>query len=142
MNYILIGMESSGKTALVRALAGGTGASARFRGTTLACETYRNGAHSFTDTPGILRTVDSATTRIALDRLELDTSKSETQVMLVLHGEYLAGVLLPCLVTLWTISREFTSRYALKLSLRRIAGAAGFSLILAWLGPLLLTLLP
>ncbi len=60
----------------------------------------------------------------------------------VLTAVYLAGVLLPCLVTLWTISREFTSRYALKLSLRQIAGAAGFSLILAWLGPLLLTLLP
>jgi len=55
----------------------------------------------------------------------------------VLTAVTLAGVLLPCLVTAWTIAREFTAKYALKLCLKQIVGAAGFSLILAWGGALL-----
>lgn len=52
----------------------------------------------------------------------------------VLTAVYLAGVLLPCLVTLWTIAREFTWKYAGRLCLRQVLGAALFSLILAWTG--------
>lgn len=84
MNYILIGMESSGKTALVRALAGGTGESARFRGTTLACETYEKDGATFIDSPGILRSLDSETTRATLEALN-----AEEQVILVLHARHL-----------------------------------------------------
>ncbi|MCC5850044.1 MAG: 50S ribosome-binding GTPase [Verrucomicrobia bacterium] len=84
MNYMLVGMESSGKTALVRALSGRSGESARFRGTTLACETYRQGDHAFIDSPGILRSLDSETTRTALESL-----KNEEQVILVLHAGHL-----------------------------------------------------
>lgn len=59
----------------------------------------------------------------------------ETPVQ-VLTAVYLAGVLLPCLVTLWTIAREFTWKYATRLCLKQIAGAALFSLLLAWGGRL------
>jgi hypothetical protein len=45
--------------------------------------------------------------------------------------------LLPCRVTAWILAREFTAKYALKLCLKQIAGAAGFSLFLAWGGTLL-----
>lgn len=84
MNIMLVGMESSGKTTLVRSLAGGTGESARFRGTTLACETYQKDGLAFIDSPGILRSLDSETTRAALETL-----KEEENVILVLHAQHL-----------------------------------------------------
>lgn len=84
MKFILIGMESSGKTELARAMVGGTGESARFRGTTLACESYVNDGTTFIDSPGILRSLDSETTRVALESL-----KEEEQVILVLHAQHL-----------------------------------------------------
>ena len=52
----------------------------------------------------------------------------------VLTGVYLAGVLLPCLVTGLTIIRETTWVTGLRLMLRQAAFAVGFSLILAWVG--------
>ena len=84
MNTILIGMESSGKTALVRALSGTSGESARFRGTTLACERHAWEGMTLIDSPGILRSSDSATTRATLNALE-----EETQVLLVLNARHL-----------------------------------------------------
>lgn len=84
LKYLLIGMESSGKTELARSLAGGTGESARFRGTTLACETYEKDGRTFIDSPGILRSLDSETTKAALTGLE-----AEEQVILVLHAQHL-----------------------------------------------------
>ncbi len=84
MKTILIGMESSGKTALVRSLTGKSGESARFRGTTLACETYEKDGITFIDSPGILRSLDSETTLAALDAL-----RDESQVLLVLHAQHL-----------------------------------------------------
>ena len=84
VNILLIGMESSGKTALVRALTGAAGESARFRGTTLACERYAWEGMTLIDSPGILRSSDSATTRTALNALE-----EETQVLLVLNARHL-----------------------------------------------------
>jgi len=84
VNMLLIGMESSGKTELVRSLTGKSGESARFRGTTLACETYEKDGRTFIDSPGILRSLDSETTRAALRALD-----DEEQVILVLHAQHL-----------------------------------------------------
>ena len=49
-------------------------------------------------------------------------------------GVYLAGVLLPCLVTAWTIGRETSWREAGVLLTRQAAFAALFALALAWGG--------
>jgi len=60
----------------------------------------------------------------------------ETLAMLtplqVLTGVYLAGVLLPCFVTLLTIVREQSLRFALLLLSRQAIAAIAFSLLLAW----------
>lgn len=52
----------------------------------------------------------------------------------ILTGVYLAGVLLPCLVTALTIAREQSLRFALVLMGRQAIAATCFSLILAWGG--------
>jgi ferrous iron transport protein B len=50
----------------------------------------------------------------------------------ILTSVYLAGVLLPCLVTVLTIAREQSVRFALGLMARQAIAAIGFSLVLAW----------
>lgn len=55
----------------------------------------------------------------------------------VLTAVYLAGVLLPCLVTLFTIGREMRWSFAAKLAGRQMIWAAGFSLAIAWIGALI-----
>ena len=55
----------------------------------------------------------------------------------VLTGVYLAGVLLPCLVTLLTIAREQSLRFALLLLSKQAIVAFFFSLLLAWGGLLI-----
>lgn len=55
----------------------------------------------------------------------------------VLTVVYLAGVLLPCLVTVLTIIREMRWKFAAKLCARQMAWAAGFGLLIAWAGALL-----
>ena len=52
----------------------------------------------------------------------------------LLTAVYLAGVLLPCLVTCLTIAREQGRAFALRLVGRQAAAAAGFSALLAWGG--------
>ncbi|WP_200817602.1 nucleoside recognition domain-containing protein [Calothrix rhizosoleniae] len=52
----------------------------------------------------------------------------------ILTGVYLAGVLLPCLVTALTIAREQSPKFALKLMLRQANAAIVFTFILAWGG--------
>lgn len=52
----------------------------------------------------------------------------------VLTGVYLAGVLLPCLVTVLTIGRETSWLATARLLARQAAFAIGFTLILAWGG--------
>ena len=52
----------------------------------------------------------------------------------LLTAVYLAGVLLPCLVTALTIARELGARHALRLLARQAAFAALFTLLLAWGG--------
>jgi ferrous iron transport protein B len=50
----------------------------------------------------------------------------------ILTGVYLAGVMLPCLVTALTIARERTVKFALTLMARQAVAAILFGLILAW----------
>ncbi|MDJ0579714.1 nucleoside recognition domain-containing protein [Crocosphaera sp.] len=68
-------------------------------------------------------------------------AEPETLAMLtplqVLTGVYLAGVLLPCLVTLLTIMQEKSSRFALLLLGKQAIAAIVFSLLLAWGGLLI-----
>ncbi len=52
----------------------------------------------------------------------------------ILTGVYLAGVLLPCLVTALTIAREQSVKFALILMLRQAIAAIVFAFILAWGG--------
>ncbi|MEO0542070.1 MAG: nucleoside recognition domain-containing protein [Cyanobacteria bacterium P01_A01_bin.105] len=52
----------------------------------------------------------------------------------ILTGVYLAGVLLPCLVTALTIAREQSVRFAMGLMARQAIAAIGFSMLLAWGG--------
>lgn len=56
----------------------------------------------------------------------------------VLVAVYLAGVLLPCLVTAITVAREVSVRFVAKLLARQAAAAIGFALVVAWVGRLLL----
>jgi Fe2+ transport system protein B len=52
----------------------------------------------------------------------------------VLTVVYLAGVLLPCLVTSLTIAREQSASFALRLMARQAAAASCFALLIAWGG--------
>lgn len=71
---------------------------------------------------------------LASDALVLDGLQLLTAV-------YLAGVLLPCLVTAWTIARERSLQLTLHLLARQIAAALVFTAVLAWGGALLLGVL-
>ncbi|WP_121742080.1 nucleoside recognition domain-containing protein [Natronorubrum halophilum] len=55
----------------------------------------------------------------------------------VLVAVYLAGVLLPCLVTAITIAREVSTRFVAAMLVRQAAAASGFALVIAWVGRLL-----
>ena len=52
----------------------------------------------------------------------------------VLTAVYLAGVLLPCLVTALTIAREQSWRFAAKLLTRQALAASAFAATVAWFG--------
>ncbi|HAN84213.1 MAG TPA: hypothetical protein DCQ59_13380, partial [Verrucomicrobiales bacterium] len=52
---VVCGYESVGKTQLLASLTGRLPKPESFRGSTVACETYRDGNLSWTDTPGIVR---------------------------------------------------------------------------------------
>ncbi|MEM9444704.1 MAG: nucleoside recognition domain-containing protein [Verrucomicrobiota bacterium] len=56
----------------------------------------------------------------------------------VLTAVYLAGVLLPCLVTLLAVAKEMRPSFALKMVGRQVCYAALFSLCIAWFGALLI----
>lgn len=55
----------------------------------------------------------------------------------ILTAVYLAGVLLPCLVTALTIAREVSWGFAIRLVGRQAVAAAGFAALLGWGGWLL-----
>jgi ferrous iron transport protein B len=59
---------------------------------------------------------------------------SSMSAIQVLTSVYLAGVLLPCLVTAFTIAKESSWWSTLRLLLRQAGFAIGFSMILAWGG--------
>ena len=81
---VVIGKESTGKSQLVASLTGGSSRASGFRGSTVACETYRGAGHTFVDTPGILRKSDALTTRTALGQLEQTNT-----VLLVVQATHL-----------------------------------------------------
>ena len=55
----------------------------------------------------------------------------------VLTAVYLAGVLLPCLVTVMAVAKEMGGSYALRMIGRQACFAALFALCIAWLGALI-----
>ncbi len=73
----------------------------------------------------------------AWDGLKFPISSS-VQVLTVV---YLAGVLLPCLVTLFTITKEINLRFALKLISKQMIAAVFFSFLIAWGGHLIFQVL-
>ncbi|MEO0541976.1 MAG: GTPase, partial [Cyanobacteria bacterium P01_A01_bin.105] len=66
---VLIGKESTGKSALAAALTGQCPTSTNIQGSTIACDRYPAGNNFLIDTPGILFRADTATTRTALAQL-------------------------------------------------------------------------
>lgn len=72
-----------------------------------------------------------------LDSAEGSLKVALTTPVQVLTAVYLAGVLLPCLVTVFTIIREMRWKFAAKLCLQQMLWALGFTAIIAWGGKLL-----
>ena len=64
---------------------------------------------------------------------EAGTTGELTRLQL-LCGVYLAGVLVPCLVTALTIAREMGTRFAARLLARQAVAAVVFTAVLAWGG--------
>jgi ferrous iron transport protein B len=73
---------------------------------------------------------------IALLTAEGGTAATLSPVQ-VLVAVYLAGVLLPCLVTTITVAREVSIRWAAKMVVRQAGAAIGFAAVIAWVGALL-----
>lgn len=67
---IVIGRESVGKSQLISSLTGVAAGESNFRGSTVTVDSYRGKHRTFVDTPGILRTSDTETTRIAIHALD------------------------------------------------------------------------
>lgn len=74
---------------------------------------------------------------IAVGLLDADLSSLkiliETPIQL-LTVVYLAGVLLPCLVTVFTVIKEMRLRFAIKLVIKQALFVSFFALLIAWLG--------
>jgi Fe2+ transport system protein B len=66
---LLVGRESVGKTQLAAALTDRPARAANFRGSTVSVDRHRGPNLDLIDTPGILRSSDAETTRLALDAL-------------------------------------------------------------------------
>lgn len=66
---LVVGKESVGKSQLVSSLTGRSAGEANFRGSTVMVERYCCGNTDYIDTPGILRSSDTETTRLALSAL-------------------------------------------------------------------------
>ncbi|MXY69620.1 MAG: ferrous iron transporter B [Acidobacteriia bacterium] len=78
---VLLGKENVGKTQLAASLAGAPSAASNFRGTTAGCGSYRVDDWELIDTPGLLRSSDAETTRLAMERLRGDDA-----VLVVVQG--------------------------------------------------------
>ena len=68
-------------------------------------------------------------------KVPLDTSVH------VLTAVYLAGVLLPCLVTVLTVAKEMGIPFAMKMVGRQAGFAAAFAVCIAWIGTLILSII-
>ena len=79
---------------------------------------------------------------IRKDGIALLTAEGGTAATLsplqVLVAVYLAGVLLPCLVTAFTVAREVSPKWALVMMGRQAGAAITFAIAIAWGGGLLL----
>ncbi|GAB3031967.1 nucleoside recognition domain-containing protein [Natronobiforma cellulositropha] len=64
--------------------------------------------------------------------LSADSAAVSLSPVQVLVAVYLAGVLLPCLVTVLTVAREVSPRWALGMVARQAVAACGFAVVLAW----------
>ena len=62
------------------------------------------------------------------------------QPLQIVTAVYLAGVLLPCMVTMLTVAREMRPSFAFKMIARQASFAALFSLLIAWGGHFILLL--
>ena len=78
---VLLGKENVGKTQLAASLTGASSAASNFRGANVGCDSYRVDDWELIDTPGLLRSSDVETTRLALERLRGDDT-----VLLVAQG--------------------------------------------------------
>ncbi|MYA12445.1 MAG: ferrous iron transporter B [Gemmatimonadetes bacterium] len=78
---VLLGKENVGKTQLAASLSGASSAASNFRGANVGCDSYRVDDWELIDTPGLLRSSDVETTRLALERLRGDDT-----VLLVAQG--------------------------------------------------------
>ena len=78
---VLFGKENVGKTQLAASLAGAPISASNLRGATVGCDSYRLDDWELIDTPGLLRSSDVETTRLALERLRGDDT-----VLLVAQG--------------------------------------------------------
>ena len=78
---VLLGKENVGKTQLAASLAGASSAASNFRGANVGGDSYRVDDWELIDTPGLLRSSDVETTRLALERLRGDDT-----VLLVAQG--------------------------------------------------------
>ena len=81
---VVVGNESSGKSELISNLSGQRAYSANYRGSTVSCELFEAEDYVFVDTPGVLRSSDSATTKLALAELS-----SRDLVLLVVRATQL-----------------------------------------------------
>ena len=68
-------------------------------------------------------------------KVPLDTSVH------VLTAVYLAGVLLPCLVTVLTVAKEMGTQFAMKMVGRQVGFAAAFAVCIAWIGTLIFSII-
>ena len=115
---VLIGKESTGKSALAAALTGQCPTSTNIQGSTIACETYQTRDDAFIDTPGILFRSDTITTRTALAQLQ-----AHDRILLVVKATHIDDDLVDLLplvagkqglivVTFWdkVLPSEFTEQ--------------------------------
>lgn len=101
----VIGLESSGKSALFRTLTGrATGDEANFRGSTVRCRNGRipDSSLHIVDTPGIRVSQDTETTRLALEQLS-----AVDAVVLVVRGTHVQNELT---TVLRALGRELQGR--------------------------------
>ena len=67
---LVVGKESVGKSHLISSLTSSSAGESNFRGSTVVVERYRSENTEYIDTPGIFRSSDTETTRLALNALD------------------------------------------------------------------------